>query len=99
MNVSILNAYNNPYTNSLKDVVGSAMRQVDKTTADETQESTSVNAKKATEDTLLTSKERTFFKQMFPENSEQIDKHVLFNKNGKTQTIATTKGTVFDGIA
>jgi hypothetical protein len=32
----------------------------------------------------LNSKERNFFKQMFPESSLKIENHILFNRNGKT---------------
>lgn len=46
---------------------------------------------------VITRKERDFFINMFPENAEQIEKHVLFNKNGKTASPDIYKGTLVDG--
>jgi len=46
---------------------------------------------------LITSKERNFFKQMFPESSDQIDRHIVFNRNGRTQAYSYAKGTIIDG--
>ncbi|MDQ1267052.1 MAG: hypothetical protein QG635_2205, partial [Bacteroidota bacterium] len=50
-------------------------------------------------DKVITSKERDFFIKMFPENSEQLSKHVLFNKNGKLQSYGYSKGMIIDGRA
>ncbi len=47
----------------------------------------------------LSSSEREFFMQMFPENSEQIKNYTLFNRNGKLQTPDINKGILFDGRA
>ncbi|MDC1067594.1 hypothetical protein OAQ99_00390 [Candidatus Kapabacteria bacterium] len=45
----------------------------------------------------LNSKERNFFKQMFPESSMKIDNHILFNRNGKTVNANTySKGMLVD---
>lgn len=46
---------------------------------------------------LITSQERRFFKKMFPESAQQIENHILFNRNGKVNTPAVTKGTIVDG--
>ncbi len=46
---------------------------------------------------LISQKEREFFKTMFPESSEQIDKHVIFNKNGKVTAPNLNKGMIVDG--
>ena len=48
-------------------------------------------------DKILSQKEREFFVNMFPENSEQLKKHTLFNKNGKIQTPHINKGIIVDG--
>lgn len=34
---------------------------------------------------------------MFPESSEQIEKHVIFNRNGKVTTPNLSKGSIVDG--
>lgn len=46
---------------------------------------------------VITKKERDFFVNMFPQNAEQIQNHVLFNKSGKTSNAAIFKGTLVDG--
>lgn len=48
---------------------------------------------------ILTKRERDFFIRMFPENSRQIENHVLFNRNGKVQNYSYRKGSIFDGKA
>ncbi|NLO19057.1 MAG: hypothetical protein GX121_04145 [Ignavibacteria bacterium] len=45
---------------------------------------------------LITKKERQFFIKLFPESSEQIQNHVLFNRNGKVQNYNLTKGSLLD---
>lgn len=46
---------------------------------------------------VLTQNERDFFIKMFPQNSEQIQNHVVFNRNGKLQSSNTSKGLIIDG--
>lgn len=48
---------------------------------------------------IITKRERNFFIRMFPENSRQIENHVLFNRNGKVQIYSYRKGSIFDGKA
>lgn len=48
---------------------------------------------------LITKQERKFFIKMFPESSEQIEKHVLFTKNGQITSVVTQKGQLVDGRA
>jgi len=63
-------------------------------------ENKNLNQQKFNGDTItLSQNEREFFANMFPENSELIKKHVLFNRNGRIETPATSKGTLFDGLA
>jgi len=45
---------------------------------------------------LITRQERDFFIKMFPENSEKLEKHVLFNRNGRLQTHNVQKGSIVD---
>ncbi len=46
---------------------------------------------------LISQQEREFFKSMFPESSEQIDKHIIFNRNGKVTAPNLNKGMIVDG--
>ncbi len=46
---------------------------------------------------LITKTERDFFINLFPENTEQLRKHVLFNQNGKVHSPNISKGTIVDG--
>ncbi|MGA2296424.1 MAG: hypothetical protein ABSG15_02630 [FCB group bacterium] len=47
----------------------------------------------------ISENERQFFINMFPENSDQIEKHILFTRNGKIQTQDISKGVIVDGKA
>ncbi len=46
---------------------------------------------------IVTQNERDFFVKMFPQNSEQIQNHVVFNRNGRLQSTNTSKGLIVDG--
>lgn len=46
---------------------------------------------------LVTQNEREFFVKMFPENSAQLENHVLFNRNGRIQAVNPEKGLIVDG--
>lgn len=45
---------------------------------------------------LLSDNERDYFKSLFPESAEQIEKHKVFNRNAKVQTQSINKGLIFD---
>lgn len=96
MNVNILNAYNNPYASSLEEKISNNGLSI-KNNENKAITKTEVSLKTDEASDVLTKKERTFFKKLFPENSEQIDKHILFNRNGKIQSAAVSKGVIFDG--
>jgi hypothetical protein len=46
---------------------------------------------------LISTSERNYFKKLFPENADQIEKHIVFNRNARVQTQSITKGLIFDG--
>ena len=48
-------------------------------------------------DKIVTQKERKFFIRMFPESSEQLEKHVLFNRTGRISQPNISKGSIVDG--
>jgi len=100
MNINVLNAYNNPYANSLNENLhnnGISINTYNKPLYTNEKPINSKAKSEVSQDSLLTKKERTFFTKLFPENSEQIEKHVLFNRNGKVHTPAISKGVIFDG--
>lgn len=45
---------------------------------------------------IITSSERNFFVNMFPESSERLKTYEVFTRNGKVSQSAVAKGTVFD---
>jgi hypothetical protein len=58
-----------------------------------------MNGSSLNSNNILTRGEREFFINMFPENTEQIEKHVLFTRNGKLQKAGNVKGEIVDGKA
>lgn len=97
MKLNVLTAYNNPYSNSLSDSLASTGLAIGKENIQNKEKETLAMTSQNSNDEILTKKERSFFKKLFPENSEQIDKHILFNRNGKIQSSTVSKGTIFDG--
>ncbi len=98
MNVNLISAYNNPYARGLEERLAGNGISI-KSNENEHLVKANAPAKLEAADDVLTKKERTFFKKLFPESSEQIDKHVLFNRNGRVQTPSVNKGVIFDGRA
>jgi len=48
-------------------------------------------------DKIISTKERNFFKEMFPDSSNAIENHVLFTRNGSLQNLNLQKGSIVDG--
>lgn len=46
---------------------------------------------------VVSRSERNFFIRMFPESAQQLENHVLFNRNGRVTTPAISKGMIVDG--
>ncbi|GAB1372950.1 hypothetical protein MASR1M45_30140 [Candidatus Kapaibacterium sp.] len=46
---------------------------------------------------LITSGERKFFVNMFPESTKQIMTHEVFTRSGRIKEVALSKGTIIDG--
>lgn len=97
MNVNILSAYNNPYTNSISENLSNSNLDLVRRN-NNGEESVRKNSAKESSEAVLTKQEKRFFKKLFPENSEQIERHVLFNRNGKITNAPASKGSIFDGI-
>ncbi len=94
MKVNGINGYSN-YIYGAKESVDSSTGVLKTKANGEIRQNGSVN----NPDKLITSKEREFFINMFPENSESLEKHVLFNRNGRLQNHNLTKGLIVDGRA
>lgn len=47
-------------------------------------------------DTILSDNEKQFFKNIFPESKESLERHVVFNRNGKVQSKTFSLGTLLD---
>lgn len=45
---------------------------------------------------IISPQEREFFVKMFPESSQKIENHILFNRNGKVQSYSYAKGLIID---
>lgn len=103
MKLPTINPYNNyPYRNTSTDIVRK----------DSDSLSTKVQRRNKSEKTndfaqarydmnnmndLISKRERDFFIKLFPENSEQLAKHEVFNRNGRVQSFNVSKGSIIDG--
>jgi hypothetical protein len=85
-----------PYTNSVYPN-NIANRVSDGYTYPENRSSGLSSSGEGNSSNILTQKERDFFVKMFPQNSEQIQNHVVFNRNGKLQSSNVSKGVIIDG--
>jgi len=101
MNVNVLQS-NNPYLNGTNTVTKSANKvnnlnkSKELTLPDEiVKNEEKTNFTKLNENIISTS-EMKYFQKLFPENSAQIEKHILFNRNGKVVEDNLNKGTYFD---
>ena len=48
-------------------------------------------------DKIINPEERNFFIKLFPDSSAQIERHVLFNRNGRLTQSNISKGIIVDG--
>ncbi len=46
--------------------------------------------------TVISREEKEFFKKLFPQNSELIEEHILFTRNGGTKNHVVNKGVLLD---
>lgn len=108
MNIPILKA-NNPYLKNTSEITQDAVKDKLKTANSSTlQQNNEISSDQNVTDQnqflqdfnpdkVITKQERKFFIKMFPESSEQLEKHVLFNRNGRTQQTDVRKGLIVDG--
>lgn len=82
------------YTNESEGVATKG--RVNKTSYSQKQQLAEFNNKVNQPDTILSDNEKNFFKKIFPESSESLDRHVVFNRNGKVQSKTFSLGTMLD---
>ncbi len=70
--------------------------RVNKTQTPQKQKLAEFNEKVSQPDSILSDNEKNFFKKMFPESTASLDRHVVFNRNGKVQSKAFSLGTLLD---
>lgn len=97
MKIPVLNQYTSRYLNNEYNTNGSATEVRKTQKAREEQKTQRAGSEAPNSENLISRRERDFFIRMFPENSEQLERHVLFNRNGKIQSADIMKGTLIDG--
>lgn len=101
MNVSILNSYN-PYSKTKELTFDNLNEQIEKrlgNNLNQTNGRPNAQQIKNLTENLITPKERDFFKTLFPMDKNQLDKHVVFNRNGKINVTNISKGIIIDSKA
>jgi hypothetical protein len=100
MSISILNSYN-PYIKTNENIAENNKTELKEQNADNnlirklsTSQVQQLNTK--SED-LISQKEREYFIKLFPENYNSLQKHIVFNRNGKLNTLTINKGVILDG--
>jgi hypothetical protein len=99
MNVSAVKAYSNPLVQGSNEQNEYYKLQSNKSQSDKTQnnKASAQLSLSNSNNSVVTRKERDFFIKMFPDNSDQLERHVLFTRNGKVQSSATRLGSLVDG--
>ncbi|TNE34149.1 hypothetical protein EP342_03170 [bacterium] len=82
------------YTNESEGVATKG--RVNKTSYPQKQQLAEFNNKVNQPDTILSDNEKNFFKKIFPESKETLDRHVVFNRNGRVQSKTFSLGTMLD---
>lgn len=99
MNVSILNSYN-PYSKTKELTSENLKEQIDKRLNNNLSNSRpNVQQIKSSAEELITPTERDFFKKLFPTEQTQLEKHIVFNRNGKINVTNISKGIFVDSKA
>ena len=95
MRISPAKLYEDKYMNELNNstaIPGGQSVKVDHLVRDKQNQ-----ANMSGHDKILSKNERDFFIKLFPENSEQLENHTLFNQSGRLQTPGINKGMIVDG--
>jgi len=101
MNVSILNSYN-PYSKTNELSLENLNEKIEKrlgNNLNQTNGRPNTKQIKNLAENLITPKERDFFKKLFPLDKNQLEKHIVFNRNGKINETNISKGIIIDSKA
>lgn len=101
MNVSILNSYN-PYSKTQELTFENLNEQIEKRlNGNLNQANGRLNTQqiKNSAEEIITPKERDFFKKLFPMDKSLLEKHIVFNRNGKINETNISKGILIDSKA
>ena len=98
--LSIYNRYDNLNGNKLKEELqkSSSVNTAEKSISKDSNDINKNYLNGINPNKIITKHERQYFKQMFPESSDLIENHVLFNRNAKIQSPDLRKGQLVDGI-
>jgi hypothetical protein len=97
MKIPSINAYRDMIYSDPVQPVGGGKDPLERITDKDIPRKENGTAKLRSDGNLITQKERDFFIKMFPENQQQLEKHVVFNSNGRLQTHTYSKGIIIDG--
>jgi hypothetical protein len=98
---SILNSYN-PYNKTKELGLENLNEQIEKrlnNNLNQTNRRPNAQQIKNLAENLITPKERDFFKKLFPLDKNQLEKHIVFNRNGKINETNISKGIIIDSKA
>lgn len=101
MNISILNSYN-PYVKTKEVSFDNLSEQVEKRlngSPNNTNNKSIAKTLKNSAENLITPKEMAYFKKLFPLEKTQIERHIVFNRNGKINETNVSKGILIDSKA
>ncbi len=94
MKVSAIEAYTNPiYAGN------AAAKKLGKVRSERQAPIDNQNARFGAGEEVVSRQEREFFIKMFPENSASLERHVLFNRDGRLDEQSIVKGSIVDGFA
>ncbi len=96
MNVSAIKAYqdNNSASRVAKSAIIKSGELNSNSAANMIQSKSSSNSAGSRE--IVSKSERNYFMKLFPQNSAQIERHEIFNRNGKVSTQSFNKGRLVD---
>ena len=97
MKIPGLDAYTNPYVNKADETLDLQQELIKNGELPGEKKVVKEQVNIKSPEKIITSSERDFFIKMFPENSEQLSRHVLFNRNGRLQSHNLHKGSIIDG--
>jgi hypothetical protein len=98
MSISILNSYN-PYSKKQDLALDVLSSQIDKRLSNDLQNNNlrdKIERLQEVPEKLITKNERNYFMKLFPDEQSQIEKHIVFNRNGRINESNVSKGILLD---